>query len=69
MAQRGREGVAKMGPWTPLAPPITDGTWPWSTISGSASTPGKCAPGILALLDPARESDGLVVELGAAAGC
>jgi hypothetical protein len=28
-----------------------------------------CAPGILSLLEPVRERDGLVVELGVGAGC
>ena len=28
-----------------------------------------CAPGILALLEPVRARDGLVVELGCGSGC
>ena len=57
-----------MAGWSLLTSPITDPTSRWSTTWGSGFHADDCAPGVLELLEPVRDRDGLVVELGCGSG-
>ncbi len=54
--------------WRRLKTLITAATSRLFTTAASASTPRPARPGIVALLDPVRSRNGLVLELGCGSG-